>query len=84
MRFDLKDYNLLQIHQKAALVCSNSILLDIDLNENVIFTLYSYSSYYIEVMVDNLTKQLINIVAFRDGERLDKYLDKISLPGIRF
>lgn len=82
MSFKLKEYNLLQIHQKAVVVCSHSTLLDMELDEKVIYTLYSYAGYFIEVQVDNLTKRLINIVAFRDGERLEKYLDNIDLAGI--
>jgi hypothetical protein len=82
MSFKLKEYNLLQIHQKAVVVCSQSTLIDIELDEEVIYTLYTYAGYYIEVQVDNLTKQLINIVAFRNGERLDKYLDKVDLTEI--
>jgi hypothetical protein len=82
MSFKLKEYNLLQIHQKAVVVCSQSILIDMELNEEVIYTLYAYAGYYIEVQVDDLTKQLINIVAFRNGERLDKYLDKVDLTEI--
>ena len=82
MSFNLKEYNLLQIHQKAVVVCSQSILIDIELEEEVIYTLYAYAGYYIEVQVDNCTKRLINIVAFRSGERLDKYLDKVDLMEI--
>jgi hypothetical protein len=82
MSFKLKEYNLLQIHQKAVVVCSQSILIDMELDEEVIYTLYAYAGYYIEVQVDDLTKQLINIVAFRNGERLDKYLDKVDLTEI--
>jgi hypothetical protein len=82
MSFKLKEYNLLQIHQKAVVVCSQSVLIDMELNEEVIYTLYAYAGYYIEVQVDDLTKQLINIVAFRNGERLDKYLDKVDLTEI--
>lgn len=79
MSFKLKEYNLLQIHQKAVVVCSQSILLDMELQDHIIYTLYGYSGYYIEVQVDDLTKRLINIVAFKDGERLDKYLEKLDL-----
>lgn len=82
MAFKMKEYNMLQIHQKAVVVCSQSTLVDLEVDDEVIHTLYSYSGYYIEVQVDNITKRLINIVAFRDGERLDKYLDKIELSEI--
>ena len=82
MSFKLKEYNLLQIHQKAVVVCSQSMLIDMELDEEVIYTLYAYAGYYIEVQVDNLSKQLINIVAFRHGERLNKYLDKIDLAQL--
>lgn len=82
MSFNLKEYNLLQIHQKAVVVCSQSTLLDMELDEEIIYTLYSYAGYFIEVQVDNITKRLINIVAFKDGDRLDKYLDNIHLMGI--
>ncbi len=82
MCFNLKEYNLLQIHQKAVVVCRQSTLLDLELEEDIIYTLYGYSSYYIEVQVDNITKKLINIVAFSGGDRLDKYIDNIGLSEL--
>jgi len=79
MILTLKQYNHLHLHQKAVLVCSDSKLLDLELKEEIIHTLYAYSSYFIEVRVDNKTKELIDIVAFKKGKKLDKYLDKINL-----
>ena len=50
-----------------------------DLKREVIYTLYAYSSFFVEVRVNHKTKELIDIVAFRNGKKLDRYLNKIDL-----
>ncbi|MES2679760.1 MAG: hypothetical protein V4635_07750 [Bacteroidota bacterium] len=79
MILTLKQYNHLLTHQKAVLICSECALVDMELKKEIIYTLYSYSSFFVEVRVNNCTKELIDITAFRNGKKLEKYLNKINL-----
>lgn len=82
MRFDYRTYNLLQLHQKALLLNSEAVFIDHLYESKIIFTLFAYNHYYIEVMVDADTNDLISITAFSDLSRLDKYLNSVSLEEI--
>lgn len=82
-----KQFNLLPMQARAMIVCKHTYLVNMVLEEDEdisnICTLYSFRDYYIEVVVDNLTRHLINILAFRDNdERLDKYIERIDIQEL--
>jgi hypothetical protein len=78
MRIKLKDYNSLDIHGKASLL-PHAVVVDNMMKGGKGYSLYTYGSYYIEVLFDIKTSYLLEITAFANGPRLDKYLDKIKL-----
>lgn len=82
MNFTLQQYNHLHLHQKAVMVFTDCTLLEVELEKELIASLFAYSSFFVEVTVNSITKELIDIVAFNNGERLDKYLDKINLLNL--
>jgi hypothetical protein len=84
MVFDLYNFNSLQLHQKATFLDKQSTFL-VNLFENEIsYSLYAYKNYYLEVIIDSETRNLIDIVAFKTWDRLDKYFDNINLVGDLF
>ncbi|MCD6065621.1 MAG: hypothetical protein K0S33_447 [Bacteroidetes bacterium] len=84
MVFDLYNFNALQLHQKATFLDKQSVFL-INLYENEFsYSLYAHKGYYLEVIIDSESRNLIDIVAFKDWDRLDKYLDNILLVGELF
>lgn len=82
MHLGPREYNLLELHQKALLLDKCAAFI-IHLNRSsIVYTLFAYSTYYIEVMVDSETNNLMNISAFGSGHSIDKYLEDISLDEI--
>jgi len=79
MIFDLKQYNSLHLHQKAILLESEALFIDHHFTYSSLYTLFSYNHYFIEVTVESATNNLLNIVAFKKGRKLDKYLNDVSL-----
>lgn len=67
----------MHLRQKSMILENVANFLDHDLSLGIIHTLFSYSSFYIEVLVEYETNELIEIVAFTNGERLDKYVEHI-------
>ena len=67
----------MELRQKASILEQVAVFLDHDLSSGIIHTLFSYHDFFIEVLVEYETNELIEIVAFKEQERLDKYLDQI-------
>jgi len=72
----------MHLRQKAVILERVALFLDHDLSLGIIHTLFSYHHYFIEVLVEYETNTLIEIVAFKNGERLDKYLEQIVLKEL--
>ena len=49
---------------------------------NFYIYLYTLEDFYVEVLYSHLEHELKGFVPFKDTERLDPYLDMISLPAI--
>lgn len=82
MVFNLKTYNSLHLLQKARLLEHGPVFVDHYNTNAVIYTLFSYNRYYIEVAITSVTHELLNIIAFKKGKKLDKYLNEISLNDL--
>lgn len=78
----LSEYNLLEVHQKARILGSPSVFLKSYMDEDINASLYAYNNFYIEVLWDSNTNNIIEILAFKNGVRLDKYLERINLSDL--
>ena len=82
VEYNISEYNAMHLHQKAVILENVAIFLDHGLSFGILHTLFSYHSYFIEVLVENESNNLIEIIAFSSGSRLDKYLDQIELKDL--
>lgn len=81
MVFTMLQYNSLELHKKAVILGQEAVfLMTLEKNE-IIYALYSFCGYYIEVLLDQEDKRLIDIIAFQQLNRMDKYLEGIALIG---
>ena len=80
--YEISEYNSMHLRQKAVILENIAIFLDHDLSLGIIHTLFFYHNYFIEVLVEYESNNLIEIVAFPNGSRLDKYLDQIDLKDL--
>ena len=82
MIYSICQYNALQLHQKAIVLGENAVFVMSLVEDNNIYSLYSYFSFYVEVHIQEDSRKLINITAFKGSEALDKYLDNVVLIGL--
>lgn len=54
-------------------------LVDQYYNDNVIINLYAINDFFVEVYYDRDTNKILYKKHFKQGELLDKYLNKIKL-----
>ncbi len=75
----LYEYFLLNKSEKVEYLCKKGKFL---FNFNVgdsLYNLYSVDDYYVQTTFSIENKSMEDITAFREGESLDKFLDKIHL-----
>jgi hypothetical protein len=82
LEYEISEYNAMSLRQKAVILENVALFLDHDLSLGVIHTLFSYHHYFIEVLVEYETNTLIEIIAFKNGERLDRYLEQLDINDL--
>lgn len=70
----------LNAEQKAVHLWEEGVYLQKYVNRRKVTSLYSLYSFFVEVIISD--KEITEIVPFRDGDRLDKYLETISLKKL--
>jgi len=58
-------------------VWDKGVFVDSILFEKINYLLYSINDFYVEVHYDAFTNAIIDKLAFRQGEQLDKYLGNL-------
>ena len=82
MIYQIHNFNSLQLHQKAMFTDRNATFLVNLVDSDLIYSLYAYGSIYIEVVIHSTTKRLLDIIAFSEWDRLDKYFEHITLGDL--
>lgn len=75
----LQDYNKLDIGHKACILCEHGVFIEKYLDFDRISSLYFLDNFFIEIVVSVDDNHVIDIIPFRNGGRLDKYLRGVSL-----
>jgi hypothetical protein len=60
-------------------VWSLGVHVDTHIKDNLAINLYTIDDFYCEVYYDIKTNKILYKQTFKQGERLDKYLDKIKI-----
>jgi hypothetical protein len=60
-------------------VWSLGVHVDTHINDNIAINLYSINDFYCEVYYDMRTNKILYKESFKQGVRLDKYLEKIKI-----
>jgi hypothetical protein len=60
-------------------VWSLGVHVDTHIKDNIAINLYTINDFYCEVYYDIKTNKILHKQTFKQGERLDKYLDKIKI-----
>ncbi len=46
------------------------------------YSLYSLNGYFVETLLSNSDNSIVDIIAFKKGERLNKYIESIDLHNL--
>jgi hypothetical protein len=82
MNTTLEQYNKLATHYRVLLLEQASVYIACFLTLEVTATLYYYNGYYIELIVDNTSNDLIDVLAFDDPAILEKYVEDLVLDDL--
>jgi hypothetical protein len=73
------EFTALDINARAEFLWKNGIFLDNYLDEENAFNIYFLKEFFVEVIVSKPNDEIINVVPFKAGYRLDKYLERIII-----
>ncbi len=73
------EYNALDLNAKAEILWDKGLFIENSATDEYGFNLYSLLGFYVEVTMIKPDNEIIAISAFKKGDRLTKYLDKITL-----
>ena len=75
------DFLVLDLNERAGILWEKGVFLINRREEKYSFTLYSFNDHYIEVIMSNFENRITEITPFKQGWRLEKYLDQIEIPS---
>lgn len=75
----LYEFSILSEEEQYNAIWSLGVHVDSYINNNVAINLYVISDFYSEVYYDRNTNKILYKKTFKQGERLDKYLDRIKI-----
>ena len=78
----MKEYLKLTLGEKADLLWKNGLFIETYSDRNITANLYYIDSFFVEVIVTHNNSQIQEITPFKHGERLEKYLEMISLQAL--
>lgn len=76
----LYEYITLEQSDRAELLWSNGIYINNSIEENCSFALYSLYNFYVEVVL--IENEIAELIPFKQGQRLEKYLDSIDISEL--
>jgi len=82
MNMSMQDYNALSLAYKVLLLEKDATFVSYYMDLDYTISLYFYNNYYIELLVDNSTNDLTNVLAFNNTWQLEKYLSDILLSEL--
>jgi hypothetical protein len=78
----LHEYKNLDLSRKACILCEEGVFIEKYIDFEVIASLYYIDSFFIEIVVSSSNNDIIEIVPFRSGPRLEKYLRSVELQAL--
>jgi hypothetical protein len=81
-QMDMYDYSRLTIGEKASLLWQQAIYLERFSDEGTTSNLYHLRNFFIEAVVSHKENRIVEVVPFKLGQRLEKYLDRVHLKDL--
>jgi hypothetical protein len=75
----LYEFSILTEEEQYNIVWSFGSHVDTHINNNIAINLYVINDFYVEIYYDRVSNQILYKKHFKQGDLLDKYLNKIKL-----
>jgi hypothetical protein len=75
----VNDFEKLNLDQKAFKLSDEGMLLQSMKSNDTFLSLYYFPRFFVEVAIDVSRRKITEIKAFKNDNRLEKYLDNIEL-----
>jgi hypothetical protein len=79
---EMREYHKLSLGDKADMLWKNGLFIETYSDKIVTANLYFIHNFFVEVIVTHNNSQIREITPFKNGTRLEKYLDMISLKEL--
>ena len=76
------EYINLDLNRKACILCEQGVFVDKYIDLEYITSLYYLNNFFIEIVVSGSDNNILEIIPFRTGDRLEKYLRNIDLEDL--
>jgi hypothetical protein len=75
------DFLILDLTERADLLQKEGVFLMKSRLDDFSFSLYSFKNIYVEIVINDSENQITQVVPFKSGWRLDKYLREIDISA---
>jgi hypothetical protein len=79
---DIYDYNRLSLGEKASLLWQQAQFLERHAEGDLTSCLYHINNFFIEAVVSHRENRILEVIPFKAGERLDKYISGVDLRQV--
>ena len=79
LKMSIYEFIQLDINSKADILWSKGVFLESHFIKEISAKLYYLNDFFVEVVISNEECEIIEIIPFKQGYRLEKYLNKIKL-----
>ena len=79
---DIYEYHRLSLGERASLLWQQALFLGRHSDKESTSNLYHIANFYVEAVVSHTENRIIDVTPFRFGDRLEKYLEPISLSDL--
>ena len=76
---DIYDYNRLTLGEKASMLWQQAQFIERHAEGDLTSCLYHINNFFIEAVVSHRENRIVEVIPFKIGERLDKYLSHVDL-----
>lgn len=79
---DIYDYNKLSLGEKASLLWQKARFLERHAEGDLTSCLYHINNFYIEAVVSHRENRILEVIPFKMGDRLEKYISDVDLRQV--
>jgi hypothetical protein len=79
---EIYDYIKLDMNERANILWDEGVFIDKYIDLRIITNLYYLDKFYVEVVLSNKDGRITEITPFKNGDRLEKYINHVDLKAL--